>query len=269
MTTPSTTPELLPSRAAWPARLLATAVVPALLASCGGGGSDQPSGYWNGSMATERQLAALILDSGDYYLLYSQPQGGSTPAGLVRGKADFRSATITSESAVDYNWERPAAPAVATALVAQVALGSSMTGSVNGRSFSMQPGATTQAALRLANVAGSHVGTVVFTLGPRPATFEVDAQGNVRTEVNNCSVTGRIVPRTDVPAFDLTMDFSGTICAFPGARFTGVAFFDADHRNLHAAVTGTPAGFGPQAIGFVAPQGVAAGRALAARVVAN
>ena len=70
----------------------------------------------------------------------------------------------------------------------------------------------------------------------RPATFAVTATGQVSTSINGCALTGQVTPRPYSSAYDLTMTFGGYPCVFPGAQFSGVAYYREDQRQLQAAV---------------------------------
>ena len=216
-----------------------------LLASCGGG--DPYAGLWDGDMSTQRQVTAVVLGDGDYYMLYSQPGKPSVMGGLVQGTGDFQGATFTSADARDYNWEVFGAPGAAAPLSARIAPRQSVTGSAGARSFTVRHTRDLDDDARLADIAGSHVGTVMFTLGPRAATFNVTAAGQVSTSINGCSITGVATPRGDTEAFDLVMTFGGYPCVFPGVSFSGIAFYRQEARQLQAAVLNKTY---QQAIGF-------------------
>ena len=231
-------------------KLVASLVAVAALASCGGG--DPYAGLWTGSMSPGRSVTGLVLEDGSYYLLYSRPNDPAVLAGLVRGTADFASARITSDDARDYNWEVfrwPPLPGKATTLSAKIGGGSGgVNGAVNQKTFSVKPVPDSHLEPRLEDLAGSYMGTVVFAGGPRKMTFVVAPNGQVTTGIDGCSITGNVVPRVDVNGYDLTMTFGGLPCAFPGARFSGVAFFGEGERQLHAAVINP---LYQQAIGFI------------------
>jgi hypothetical protein len=53
---------------------------------------------------------------------------------------------------------------------------------------------------------------------------------------SRCALTGQVVPRKYSNAYELTMTFGGYPCVFPGAVFSGVAFYREDSRQLQAAV---------------------------------
>ena len=217
----------------------------ALLASCGGG--DPYAGLWDGDMSTQRQVTAVVLGDGDYYMLYSQPGKPSVMGGLVQGTGDFQGATFTSADARDYNWEVFGASGKAAPLSAKVSPRQSVTGSAGGRTFTVRHTRDLDEDARIADIAGSHVGTVMFALGPRPATFTVTATGQVSTSINGCSITGVATPRGDTEAFDLVMTFGGYPCVFPNVSFTGIAFYRQESRQLQAAVLNKTY---QQAIGF-------------------
>jgi hypothetical protein len=226
-------------------RLAASLAAVTLLASCGGG--DPYAGLWDGDMSGQRQATAVVLGDGDYYMLYSQPGKPSVMGGLVQGTGDFQGATFTSADAKDYNWEVFGAPGKAAPLSAKVSPHQSVTGSAGARSFTVRHTRDLDDDARIADIAGSHVGTVMFTLGARPAVFTVTANGQVSTSINGCSITGVATPRADTEAFDLVMTFGGYPCVFPGVSFTGIAFYQQDSRQLQAAVINKTY---QQAIGF-------------------
>lgn len=216
-----------------------------LLASCGGG--DPYAGLWDGDMSTQRQVTAVVLGDGDYYMLYSQPGKPSVMGGLVQGTGDFQGATFTSADARDYNWEVFGAPGKSAPLSAKVSPRQSVTGSAGARTFTVRHTRDLDDDARIADIAGSHVGTVMFALGPRAATFNVTATGQVSTLINGCTITGVVTPRGDTEAFDLVMTFGGYPCVFPNVSFSGIAFYRQGSRQLQAAILNKTY---QQAIGF-------------------
>lgn len=218
-----------------------------LLASCGGG--DAYTGLWEGDLGSGAMVTGMVLPDGEYYLLYSQPTNAAVLAGMVKGTADFEAARIRSDDAVDFRW--PGALAQRAVLTGRIGKGGTVNGSVNGKNFSAKPVPDAPLDARLADIAGRHQGVVVFVLGSRDAVFDVDASGNVSTVINECSISGKVTPMPEVNAYHLKMTFGGGVCAFNGVTFSGVTFFDRDQRKLHAAVTATLPGYGPQAIGFI------------------
>lgn len=77
-------------------KLAAASAAALLLASCGGG--DPYAGLWDGDMSSQRQVNAMVLGDGGYYMLYSQPGNPSVLAGLIHGTGDFHGGKVTSRA---------------------------------------------------------------------------------------------------------------------------------------------------------------------------
>jgi hypothetical protein len=207
-----------------------------LLSSCGGG--DPYTGLWLGSLGPQRDTTTVVLEDGQYYMIYSQPGNPSAIAGLIEGTGDFEARKFTSANARNYNWERIYAPVQAATLSAHIGRRAMVEGAVNGSTpFSVSHVRDLDGDdARLSAIVGTHSGEVVFTGGTRAATFTVTSAGQVSTKIDGCPITGQVVPRSDTNAYDLTMTFGGWPCAFPYAQFKGVTFYREDLRQLHAAV---------------------------------
>jgi hypothetical protein len=89
---------------------------------------------------------------------------------------------------------------------------------------------------RLPILVGSYAGTVTFILGTRPAVFSVRPPATSAPASTAARSPGRVVPRNDANAYDLTIVFGGAPCVFPFAQFSGVAVYRPDQRRLDAAV---------------------------------
>ena len=218
-------------------RLCASAVAAGLLlASCGGG--DPYAGLWLGTVSGNRNATAVVLDDGTYYMLYSVPGAPNAIAGLIQGTGDFRGAQFTSADARDFSWDGRGTQAATVS--AKISPKMAVSGTVNERpaaqNFTVSYQREFDDIARLPILVGSYAGTVTFILGTRPAVFNVTAAGDVSTSINGCPITGRVVPRNDANAYDLTIVFGGAPCVFPFAQFSGVAVYRPDQRRLDAAV---------------------------------
>jgi hypothetical protein len=223
-----------------PAALLAVAA----LSSCGGG--DPYVGLWEGTEDGSRPVSAIMLGDGTFYLKYAG--AGGTLGGLVRGTGDFHGATFTSTDGVDYHFAYPPQRPTAAAITAKHGGHQTFSGNVNGTPLSVTYVKPFDPDARLADLAGSYPGEVTFSLGLRQTTFDVTADGKLSTVLNGCTITGQVVPRPD-DAFDLTIQFGGAPCAFPGAAFQGAAIYSHELQQLDAAVVNATFG---QAITFIA-----------------
>jgi hypothetical protein len=215
--------------------------VAALLAGCGGGdnNSGPSTGGWVGTIAGNRDLTAVVLSDGAYYLMYSAAGDASTVGGVVQGTAAISGDTFTSSDALDFNVEgagiKPGA--VAASLHPWDKFEGAFT-PTSGTAESFQtrfdviktPGGPT-----LAQLAGAYNGNAGFALGVRPAVFTVTAAGAVSSSINGCAITGTATPRTDINGYDLTIAFGPAPCAIPNLSFTGIAYVRQDNGRLYAA----------------------------------
>ena len=214
------------------------------LASCGGG--DPYTGLWAGTEDGTRPVTAIVLSDGTYYMKYAGAAGSL--GGLVRGTGEFHGATFTSTDGVDFHFAYPPQRPTPATITGKLGGHQTVTGRVNSTPLSLKYVKPFDPDGSLADLAGSYPGEVTFSLGLRQTTFEVTAEGKLSTSLNGCSITGQVVPRPD-DAFDLTIQFAGYPCAFPGAVFQGAAIYSHELQQLDAAVVNTTYG---QAITFVA-----------------
>ncbi|MBC5784579.1 hypothetical protein H8N03_16645 [Ramlibacter sp. USB13] len=214
------------------------------VASCGGG--DPYTGLWQGTVDGNRAASAIVLGDGTYYLKYAP--SASSPGGLVRGTGEFRGATFTSTDGIDFRFAYPPQAPATARITGKLGGHQTVSGKINAAPFSLTYVKPFDPDARLADLAGSYPGEVTFSLGLRQTTFDVTADGKLSTVLNGCTITGQVVPRND-DAFDLTIQFAGSPCVFPGAVFRGAALYSHDLQQLDAAVVN--ASFG-QAITFTA-----------------
>jgi hypothetical protein len=224
--------------------LSAALVAAAMLSSCGGG--DPYTGLWEGTLDGNRPVKAMMLGDGTYFLKYAGAPG--SPGGLVRGTGEFRGGAFSSIGAVDFHFAFPLQRPTAARLSGKLGGHQTVTGTMNTKPLTVTYVKPFDPVGQLAELAGSYPGEVTFSLGLRATTFEVTADGVLTTVLNGCSITGQVVPRRD-DAFDLTIQFGGAPCVFPGAAFQGAALYSTELKQLEAAVVNTTFG---QAITFTA-----------------
>lgn len=201
------------------------------LSSCGGG--DAYTGLWQGTRDDTRAVTTIMLGDGTYYMQYAA--SATQPGGVVRGTGEFKGATFTSGDGIDFRFGRPPGRA---AISAKLGGHQTVAGTVNTSPLMLTYDRPFDPDGKLADLAGSYPGQVTFALGTRQTTFEVAADGTLKTELNGCTITGRAVPRWD-DAFDLTLQFGGSPCVFPGAVFQGAVVYSHDLKQLQAAVVST------------------------------
>ena len=225
-------------------RAVATGLLAAtLLAACGGGGGDEtpssPAGTWWGTTTSNRDLTAVALADGSYFLMYSAVGDPNTVGGAVQGTGAALGASFTSTDALEFSAELPGARpgSLSASLDPETSFSGTFT-PTSGPVLTFQAKAPAGGFFpggRLA-LAGSYVGTAGFPLGIRPATFEVTAAGAVSSSINGCAISGTATPRTDNDAYDLTIVFGGAPCATPvqGMSFVGVAYRRPDNGRMYA-----------------------------------
>lgn len=224
--------------------LLSAAVLASVaVSSCGGG--EPYTGLWRGTV-DNRAASAIVLGDGTYYLKYAGAPG--TLGGLVRGTGDFQGAKFTSTDGVDYHFAYPPQRPTPAAVSGKVTGSNGIKGTLNAAPLQLDYLKAFDPDGKLADLAGSYPGEVTFSLGLRQTTFDVTADGKLSTVLNGCSITGQVVPRRD-DAYDLTIQFGGLPCVFPGVVFSGAAVYSHDLQQLEAAVVNTTYG---QALTFVA-----------------
>lgn len=214
------------------------------VSACGGG--DAYTGVWEGTLGGNRAVSAIVLGDGTYYLKYAGAPG--TLGGLVRGTGDFQGARFTSTGGVDYHFAFPPQAPSPAAITGKVTGNNGLSGSMNGTPLQLNYLKSFDPDGKLADLAGSYPGEVTFSLGLRQTTFNVTADGKLSTSLNGCSITGQVTPRRD-DAYDLTIQFGGLPCVFPGASFSGAAVYSHELQQLEAAVVNPAYG---QAVTFVA-----------------
>jgi hypothetical protein len=224
------------SSAAWPALCL-------LLAACGGGGSsssdtpppappDTPTGWWTGTTEGGRSVKALVLGSGAYYLYHEDGlvygQGSVTAAGTF-GDAGARHYRLAGGST-------QAGPLAATFTPRSRFDGTQTdtTGTLRWTASwdSANAGTATPGA-----VEGAYTGVFAAQPTALPAVFAVQGDGRFAGLTGTCVFTGRLTPRVDVNAYDLTLSFGGFPCTTPNRDYAGVAYHDTTGRSLIGLAT--------------------------------
>jgi hypothetical protein len=215
--------------------------VAALLAGCGGGddNSGPSTGGWVGTTTSNRDLTAVVLSDGGYFLMYSAVGDASTVGGVVQGTAAISGDAFTSSDALDFNVEGAGAKpgAVAASLHPWDKFDGAFT-PTSGTALSFQTRfdvVKTAGGPTLAQLAGAYTGNAGFFAGIRPAVFTVTATGAVSSSINGCAITGTATPRTDINGYDLNIAFGASPCLIPGLSFTGIAYVRQDNGRLYAA----------------------------------
>lgn len=224
-----------------------------LLAACGGGGggggdgkpstppppaNSSPVGLWNGTDSIGRTLSAAILDSGEYWAIYSISGNSQVVGGFVQGNYGVVGTKFDSGNLVNFNFEGFGASAgtVSGSFVERKSInlttaypnlqGGPLSGTFNTK-YDLTPS--------VAEVAGNYSGQSANVTGPSSAVLTISGDGSVNGSSGGCAYTGIIRPRAAGNVYDVLITFGGAPCLLPGAQVAGIAFYDKDDSFLYAA----------------------------------
>lgn len=235
-----------------------------LLAACGGGGGSpgtcsaspqtcaaiaggssggspvtgSPAGLFHGTTGTGRTASALVLESGEFWVLYGPVGSSNLIAGAQQGHATFSNGTFTSADVRDFSLETGAVSsgsatgtyAPRSSIAAKLNFGTALL----TLAASYDPGYDIQSTL--AAIAGSYSGTAVVVGGFDTATMTIFPTGAIAgTSLLGCSFSGNIAPHAGVNSYAVTFTFAGGTCANGFSTVTGVAYRDAATNLIYSA----------------------------------
>jgi hypothetical protein len=222
-----------------------------LLSACGGGGGDQAvdapatsgpkaEGLWVGSTSTDRSITGLVLETGDYWVLYSSPNNSGVVAGVVQGNYAATASTLESSDGKDFNMEG----AGITAVTVRGSFNPKATfnGQINYPNasgtvtFSSSYQATYEKPASLADITGTFTGVSASSGETEGASLSISSTGNITgTDASGCAFTGTAKPRAKSAVYDLNVTFKGGVCVSGTNTLTGIGYFDATNRRLFGA----------------------------------
>jgi hypothetical protein len=231
-------------------RLLAASILLAgAAAGCGGsgsdGGNDAPTattaeGLWNGTTNSGRTTVGLVLDDGEYWVIYTLVGNNAVIAGAVQGDGESRNGSFTSSNGRDFNFEGVGVNdlTVDASYVMKQSFSGSLKYKTSGTQFTFA--GTYDAAYELtpslSSVAGSYTGSALTSGGVEFATTTISSSGSITgSSASGCSFSGSISPRAHGNVYNLTITFAGGVCANGSSTVTGVGYFDAGTKQIIAA----------------------------------
>lgn len=250
-------------------KALLTAPLVTVLAACGGGSSDDsagmpvtpadpaPEGFYAGTSDIGAQLLGVVLDNGDYYVLYGEDVGGVYELeGVVQGRGTARGDRFTSSNVRDFNF--------VDGQVYQGSLDATFTRQQNLTGEVVEDGTGEEVGFSLAyddsyeqtpdltEDAGTYQGTALNPAGQSGADVDIDAQGNFSGEDDlGCQFDGTVTPRESGDVYNLSVTFDGNVCTYDGETLNGIVIAqDGDLIAVapNAARTGGIFFIGTQAI---------------------
>lgn len=181
-------------------------------------------GSWIGTAGARVVFGFILKQTGAYYLLYSPPDEPTALAGFLHGTGTMVDGRFDAQEGRDFPF---AGETSTVTLSGAVADAQSFIGTVGPptapQELLMQYMAYHEARPTLAAIAGTYAVQASFGAA---GTFSIGAEGELKGggDPTVCALTGRLSPRVDDHVFDVTLSFAGSMCAYPGQSFTGVAF---------------------------------------------
>lgn len=228
--------------------LLATVACAALVMGCGGNGGGGPlvhdpvasAGIWSGTTTSGRAVLLATLSDGTFWALYSKI-GTDEIAGMVQGTASSAGNNFNSEDMLDFNYE-----------------GLGLRPAILDATYSFRH--SLNAVVRYSNEAVNFIANYIPSLGAdigqivgsytaesssggdfSAADFTISTSGVIDGGRVGCTFTGTLTPRSDIDAFNLSLNFTGGACAT--ASVSGIALFDGGQLLATAVNPGRTSSF--------------------------
>jgi len=221
------------------------------LAGCGGGGGGggssattpppatvSPAGLWDGTTSTGREITGIVLDTGEYWVLYSSVGNSSVVGGFAQGNGTSTGNQFNSSNFRDFNFEGSgvlAGTSAATVVFQQ---------SFNGKTTydatpSQQSTYTTtfnadyNGTPSLAAIAGTYTGEIDGAAGAEFTTVSINSAGTVAASGSSgCNSTGTVKPHATGNVYDVLITFGPSPCALPNQSVSGVGYYSAVDKGL-------------------------------------
>jgi hypothetical protein len=184
-------------------------------------------GLWEGYTSTSRAAAAIILDDGTYYVLYSTQASDSTIAGVVQGTGISSNGSFTSSNARDFNFEGSGVTSgsVSAQFVPKNSMAGTLASSLGMATFTATYNPDYDHPASLAQLAGQYSGQAMVSAGIQTASLTINAAGQISGSGQDCSFTGNATPRGSVNVFNLSVTFGGGNCLFGTSTLYGLAYY--------------------------------------------
>ncbi|WP_434033565.1 hypothetical protein [Cupriavidus sp. a3] len=240
--------------------VLVLSLAAAVLAACGGGGGgDEPApapapapapvvpsnaaeGIWNGKTSANRDISGIVLNDGTYYVMYSAPANPSVLDGVIQGTGTVNGSSFSSTNGRDFNLSGASVQGLSVSASVQAKQSLNGTLSYNATSggtpltFTSTYSADYEKTPTLGDITGRYSGQSAIIGAVENQTINVAADGAIAAiGSSGCASTGKATPRARGNAFDVSITFGASPCAFPGQTFTGIAYLDPTTKRLYAA----------------------------------
>jgi hypothetical protein len=221
------------------------------LTGCGGGGSSggtdepaspalSPAGIWYANGLTDWIFEALVLDTGEYFFIYTDSATGnaSGTGGMVQGSATLSGSHFSSTNGIDFNFEGvgvtskgfDATVTTYTLLENRTALNGTVTAdSSDSRNFTSISDPLYYETPSLETLAGTYDGHLDSEAEPDFFRLSISDAGEIAATGNSgCVATGTIKPHSSGNLYDVQMTFGSSPCGQPNKTVSGAGVFHPD-----------------------------------------
>ena len=245
----------------------------AMLVGCGGSGSDgdtsistvpppivnpvpppavtppplyPPEGMWVGTTDTNRSVYGFVLNTTEYWVLYSSQSNPDIIAGAIQGTSTVipgpivgttATGDLTSANAKDFNLE--GAGILDASILASYVERQSFYGTV---SYTTPPSSAKFAATydkrweltpTLVSLAGSFTGAAAVLGGSEPTTLTITSTGSISgSGASGCTFSGTAAPHVRGNVFDVSITFGGGTCSNGTDTVSGIGYYDIATKRL-------------------------------------
>lgn len=198
-------------------------------------------GLYFGTTNVNRSITGLILDDGEYYILYSDADNPNLIVGLVQGDSSSSNGTLSSNNAIDFNMEGFGIQPANVSASYQVM--QSINGSISYddgviNTFSGQYDTAYEITPSLSYVAGTYTGDVAFSQGFEVASLTISKTGILSGfGSSGCEFYGLVTARSSGNVYDITINFGDSPCYFENEEMSGIGYYDSTSNKIWSAAT--------------------------------
>jgi hypothetical protein len=197
-----------------------------------------PAGLYHGSTSTGRALHAILLEDGEYWLIYSPIGNPSLIAGAAQGQTSFGSNGLAfSSDFKDFNLE---GAGITTGLISATYfpknhIDGNVIFSNSQQSFSLKYDFAYEANSTLGAVSGAYRGTAATVGGIEPVSLTISSSGAIAgVSDSGCRFAGTAITHSGW-VYDVSITFAGAPCANGTNTVTGVAYYEPSKSQVHSA----------------------------------
>jgi hypothetical protein len=205
-----------------------------------------PEGLWKGTTNTDRTTLGFVLDTNEYWIIYSIAGNSTALGGVLQGSGVTDGGTFTSDNGKDINMEGSGARDIS--LIANYQEKSTFNGVLSYpdplliplTSLSATYDADYEQSPSLADIAGNFAGTAYSSAFIEPSHITISSTGALTgstgdLKTTSCIFSGTVTPRFHGNVYDISITFGGGGCVNGTDKLIGVAYFDSANSALTIA----------------------------------